>query len=154
MYSRSSGAAWSMAARRYFRKGEAELPKGGAWTYRGTQVVTGAEARKVAAEQAAERRRAAEELLRAARRNADHGPMPRTAFSHEAPPAPRPPRPTNAQSGPSAAASGTTRPATSRSAASGAPVSPSARPAPAPTAASGPDRPSFITRMRRALGLR
>ena len=53
VYSRSSGAAWSMAARRYFRKGEAELPKGGAWRYRGTQVVTGAEARKVAAEEEA-----------------------------------------------------------------------------------------------------
>ena len=110
VYSRSSGAAWSMAARRYFRKGEAELPKGGAWTYRGTQVVTGAEARKVAAEQAAERRRAArsrgraraatppsarprrdavragrEDLLRITRARG-HG-APRQAFSHGSAPA-------------------------------------------------------------------
>jgi hypothetical protein len=54
VFSRSSGAAWSMAARRHFRKGDEELPSRGAWRYRGTQVVTGAEARKVAAEEAAE----------------------------------------------------------------------------------------------------
>jgi hypothetical protein len=42
-----------MAARRHFRRGDAELPSRGAWRYRGTQVVTGAEARKVAAEEAA-----------------------------------------------------------------------------------------------------
>ena len=52
VYNRSSGAAWSMAARRYFRRGDAELPSGGAFRYRGTQVVTGAEARRVAAEEA------------------------------------------------------------------------------------------------------
>ena len=44
-----------MAARRHFRKGDEELPSRGAWRYRGTQVVTGAEARKVAAEEAAAR---------------------------------------------------------------------------------------------------
>jgi curved DNA-binding protein CbpA len=55
VFSRSSGAAWSMAARRHFRKGDEELPSRGAWRYRGTQVVTGAEARKVAAEEEAER---------------------------------------------------------------------------------------------------
>lgn len=55
VFSRSSGAAWSMAARRHFRKGDEELPSRGAWRYRGTQVVTGAEARKVAAEEAADR---------------------------------------------------------------------------------------------------
>jgi curved DNA-binding protein CbpA len=54
VFSRSSGAAWSMAARRHFRRGDEELPSRGAWRYRGTQVVTGAEARKVAAEEAAE----------------------------------------------------------------------------------------------------
>jgi curved DNA-binding protein CbpA len=55
VFSRSSGAAWSMAARRHFRKGDEELPSRGAWRFRGTQVVTGAEARKVAAEEAAAR---------------------------------------------------------------------------------------------------
>ena len=54
VFNRSSGAAWSMAARKYFRRGDADLPSRGAWRYRGTQVVTGAEARKVAAEEAAE----------------------------------------------------------------------------------------------------
>lgn len=53
VFSRSSGAAWSMAARRHFRRGDADLPSRGAWRYRGSQVVTGAEARKVAAEEAA-----------------------------------------------------------------------------------------------------
>ncbi len=47
-YVRSSGTAWSSAARRYFRQGDAELPRGGQFRYRGTQVVTGAEARRVA----------------------------------------------------------------------------------------------------------
>ncbi len=46
VYSRSSGAAWSSAARRHFRKDDADLPRGGAFRYRGTQVVTGAEARR------------------------------------------------------------------------------------------------------------
>jgi curved DNA-binding protein CbpA len=51
VFDRSSGAAWSSAARRHFRRGTADLPSRGAWRYRGTQVVTGAEARKVAAEE-------------------------------------------------------------------------------------------------------
>jgi len=50
-YSRSSGTAWSSAARRYFRQGDADLPRGGQFRYRGTQVVTGAEARRVADEE-------------------------------------------------------------------------------------------------------
>jgi hypothetical protein len=54
VFNRSSGAAWSMAARRHFRRGDEELPSRGAWRYRGSQVVTGAEARKVATEEAAE----------------------------------------------------------------------------------------------------
>jgi curved DNA-binding protein CbpA len=49
-YARSSGTAWSSAARRYFRQGDADLPRGGQFRYRGTQVVTGAEARRVADE--------------------------------------------------------------------------------------------------------
>ena len=50
VFDRSSGAAWSAAARRHFRRGTDDLPSRGVWRYRGTQVVTGAEARKVAAE--------------------------------------------------------------------------------------------------------
>lgn len=50
VFDRSSGAAWSAAARRHFRRGTDDLPSRGVWRYRGTQVVTGAEARRVAAE--------------------------------------------------------------------------------------------------------
>jgi len=57
VFDRSSGAAWSSAARRHFRRGTADLPSRGVWRYRGTQVVTGAEARKVAAEEEEEKRR-------------------------------------------------------------------------------------------------
>ena len=42
IYPRSSGAAWSSAARRHFRKDDSDLPRGGQFRYRGTQVVTGA----------------------------------------------------------------------------------------------------------------
>ncbi len=57
VYNRSSGAAWSMAARAYFRKGEADLPRRGSFHHQGTQVVTAGRARKVAEAEA--RRRAA-----------------------------------------------------------------------------------------------
>lgn len=57
VFSRSSGAAWSAAARQHFRRGTDELPSRGVWRYRGTQVVTGAEARKVAAEEEEENSR-------------------------------------------------------------------------------------------------
>ena len=66
VYSRSSGAAWSSAARRYFRKGDDDLASRGAFVYRGTQVVTGAKARE-----------ASEELLR---KRPGVGPSPRQAF--------------------------------------------------------------------------
>jgi curved DNA-binding protein CbpA len=55
VFDRSSGAAWSSAARRHFRRGTDGLPSRGVWRYRGTQVVTGAEARKVAAEEEEEK---------------------------------------------------------------------------------------------------
>jgi len=77
-YSRSSGAAWSMAARRYFRRGDADLPSRGAFIYRGTQVVTGAEARQVAEEEA-RRRSAADDLLRS---RPGTKTAPRQAFDH------------------------------------------------------------------------
>jgi curved DNA-binding protein CbpA len=51
VFNRSSGAAWSAAARQHFRRGTDDLPSRGMWRYRGTQVVTGAEARRVAAEE-------------------------------------------------------------------------------------------------------
>ena len=57
VYNRSSGAAWSSAARAYFRKGDADLPRRGTFHLQGTQVVTAGRARSVA--QAEARRRAA-----------------------------------------------------------------------------------------------
>lgn len=52
VYSRSSGAAWSSAARRYFRQGDSDLPSRGVFHREGTQYVTGARAREVADAQA------------------------------------------------------------------------------------------------------
>jgi curved DNA-binding protein CbpA len=45
VYNRSSGAAWSMAARAYFRRGDEDLPRRGQFHYEGTQVVTAGRAR-------------------------------------------------------------------------------------------------------------
>ncbi len=53
VYNRSSGAAWSMAARAYFRRGDEDLPRRGEFSYQGTQVVTAGRAR--AARAAAQR---------------------------------------------------------------------------------------------------
>ena len=50
VYNRSSGAAWSMAARAYFRKGDEDLPRRGQFHYQGTQVVTAGRARMARAE--------------------------------------------------------------------------------------------------------
>jgi hypothetical protein len=57
VFDRSSGAAWSAAARKHFRRGTDDLPSRGVWRYRGTQVVTGAEARKIAADEEEKTRR-------------------------------------------------------------------------------------------------
>ncbi len=48
VYSRSSGAAWSSAARRYFRQADSDLPSRGVFRRQGTQYVTGARAREAA----------------------------------------------------------------------------------------------------------
>lgn len=74
VYNRSSGAAWSMAARAYFRRGDQELPRRGSFQYEGTHVLTGARAR-VAAEAAA-RRRAEEQRRAAASSTAQATPPP------------------------------------------------------------------------------
>jgi len=62
VYNRSSGAAWSMAARAYFRRGDQELPRRGTFQYQGTQVLTGARARTHAETEG--RRREAEQTRR------------------------------------------------------------------------------------------
>lgn len=58
VYNRSSGAAWSMAARAYFRRGDADLPRRGSFHHQGSQPLTAARAR-VAQEEEARRTRAA-----------------------------------------------------------------------------------------------
>ncbi len=50
VYNRSSGAAWSMAARAYFRRGDEDLPRRGQFHYQGTQVVTAGRARMARAQ--------------------------------------------------------------------------------------------------------
>ncbi|HUG49305.1 MAG TPA: J domain-containing protein [Candidatus Limnocylindria bacterium] len=53
VYNRSSGAAWSMAARAYFRRGEADLPRRGSFRQQGgAQPLTAARARAAAEEEA------------------------------------------------------------------------------------------------------
>ena len=58
VYNRSSGAAWSMAARAYFRRGEADLPRRGSFRQQGSQPLTAARAR-VAADEEVRRGRSA-----------------------------------------------------------------------------------------------
>jgi curved DNA-binding protein CbpA len=57
VYNRSSGAAWSAAARAYFRRADQDLPRRGSFQYQGSQPLTAARARAAAEEQA--RRQAA-----------------------------------------------------------------------------------------------
>ena len=53
VYNRSSGAAWSMAARAYFRKGDADLPSRGVFRHNGAQPLTAGKARAAAEAEAA-----------------------------------------------------------------------------------------------------
>jgi len=48
VYNRSSGAAWSMAARAYFRRGERDVPRHGSFHHQGAQPLTAARARAAA----------------------------------------------------------------------------------------------------------
>jgi curved DNA-binding protein CbpA len=48
VYNRSSGAAWSMAARAYFRKGDADLPSRGVFRQEGGRPLTAGKARAAA----------------------------------------------------------------------------------------------------------
>lgn len=89
VYNRSSGAAWSSAARAYFRKGDADLPRRGTFHLQGTQVVTAGRARSVA--QAEARRRtaataaAASAATAAAATAAPFGPAAESVPPHTAP---------------------------------------------------------------------
>src|SRR5215213_7680492 len=52
VYNRSSGAAWSSAARKYFRRFDEDLPRHGQFRRQGTQPLTAARARVAAEEEA------------------------------------------------------------------------------------------------------
>ncbi|HVM29882.1 MAG TPA: J domain-containing protein [Candidatus Limnocylindrales bacterium] len=52
VYNRSSGAAWSAAARAYFRRADQDLPRRGSFRYQGSQPLTAARARAAAEEEA------------------------------------------------------------------------------------------------------
>lgn len=67
VYNRSSGAAWSMAARAYFRRGDADLPKRGSFRRQGGgQPLTAARARAAAEEEARRNRSPAAEATTSA----------------------------------------------------------------------------------------
>ncbi len=76
VYTRSSGAAWSSAARRYFREADSDLPHRGVFRRQGTQYVTGARARQAAESEA----RRSEDAITRIRPVA---PPPRQAFDHD-----------------------------------------------------------------------
>lgn len=81
VYSRSSGAAWSSAARRYFREADSDLPHRGVFRRQGTQYVTGARARQAAESEA----RPTQDPITRARPGASPA---RQAFDHEPPQTP------------------------------------------------------------------
>lgn len=80
VYSRSSGAAWSMAARAYFRKGDADLPRRGVFRQQGGQPVTAGRARAAAAAEARQH-------------PANEPPRPPSGAPWPPSESPRPPRP-------------------------------------------------------------
>ena len=61
VYNRSSGAAWSMAARAYFRKGDSDLPSHGVFRTQGASPLTGGKARAAADAEARARAAAADD---------------------------------------------------------------------------------------------
>jgi curved DNA-binding protein CbpA len=92
VYNRSSGAAWSSAARRYFRRFDDELPRHGQFRRQGTQPLTAARARVAAEEEArAQAEAAAARPAPAPRRTAP--PRPAEPRDTAAPPRPAPPPP-------------------------------------------------------------
>ncbi|HYI23545.1 MAG TPA: DnaJ domain-containing protein [Candidatus Limnocylindrales bacterium] len=83
VYNRSSGAAWSMAARAYFRRGDQDLPSRGSFQYQGTQVLTAARARAAAeAEARQQAARAAREQQATPPRQSAKPPAPQPAYAY------------------------------------------------------------------------
>jgi curved DNA-binding protein CbpA len=83
VYNRSSGAAWSMAARAYFRRGDQDLPSRGSFKYQGTQVLTAARARAAAeAEARVAAARAARENAAAAANTSAGAPPAQAAYAY------------------------------------------------------------------------
>jgi curved DNA-binding protein CbpA len=83
VYNRSSGAAWSSAARQYFRRFDAELPRRGQFRHQGTQPLTAARAR-VAAEEEARAESARPRQAAPPPRPPVTPPPPRPAYSYAA----------------------------------------------------------------------
>ncbi len=83
VYNRSSGAAWSMAARAYFRRGDQDLPSRGSFKYQGTQILTAARARAAAeAEARQQAARAARQQQPAPQRQSANSPPPQPAYAY------------------------------------------------------------------------
>jgi len=83
VYNRSSGAAWSMAARAYFRRGDQDLPSRGSFQYQGTQVLTAARARAAAeAEARQQAARATREQPAAPARQSTSAPPTQPAYAY------------------------------------------------------------------------
>jgi len=98
VYNRSSGAAWSSAARQYFRRFDAELPRRGQFRHQGTQPLTAARARVAAEEEAraAQSRQStqstkASQPSQASQRSQTAQARAESARPRQAPPPPRPP---------------------------------------------------------------
>ncbi|CAN5553002.1 hypothetical protein BH23CHL7_BH23CHL7_17510 [soil metagenome] len=89
VYNRSSGAAWSSAARAYFRRADQDLPRRGSFRYQGSQPLTAARAR-AAAEDEARRRMATQASAEAAtaprrgRAPMPPPPAPEAGVAHDA----------------------------------------------------------------------
>jgi hypothetical protein len=66
VYDRSSGAAWSMAARAYFRRGDQDLPRRGSFRHAGAVPLTAARARVAREEEVARASRPSVGIRRAA----------------------------------------------------------------------------------------
>jgi curved DNA-binding protein CbpA len=98
VYNRSSGAAWSSAARQYFRRFDAELPRRGQFRHQGTQPLTAARARVAAEEEARAQSRQATPSRPPTQSRSATPPRPATPPGQAAGPPPRqstspPPRP-------------------------------------------------------------
>lgn len=137
VYNRSSGAAWSAAARAYFRRADHDLPRRGSFQYQGSQPLTAARARAAAEE--ARRQAGPSQPGPQARPAADQAAAaPRAGHAARSGPRPTPP-PQSAQS--VAASPRADAPAGARAQPAGRPANASVRAAAGPAAPARPAAP-------------